>query len=172
MAKTASSLLTGLGVTLTCLFFGLDFAVTWGVFGAALNFVPNLGSILTVLPPAAVALVQPELGDLSSALGLAAVLTMVMVLNGSVLEPLMLERNVNLSPTASLLSLFLWGWLWGVMGLIVAVPAMVVVKFTCDNIESLRPIGVLLSARAGLSNVAGQAPRANFFRKAPGDNDS
>jgi predicted PurR-regulated permease PerM len=96
-----------------------------------------------------VALVQPELGDLSSALGLAAVLTLVMVLNGSVLEPLMLERNVNLSPTASLLALFLWGWLWGVMGLIVAVPAMVVVKFTCDNIESLRPIGVLLSAKAG-----------------------
>ena len=149
VAKTASSLLTGLGVTLTCLFFGLDFAVTWGVFGAALNFVPNLGSILTVLPPAAVALVQPELGEWSSALGLAAALTLVMVLNGSFLEPLMLERNVNLSPTASLLALFLWGWLWGVVGLIVAVPAMVVVKFTCDNIESLRPIGILLSSRGG-----------------------
>jgi predicted PurR-regulated permease PerM len=69
LAKTASSLLTGLAVTLVCLFFGLDFAVTWGVFGAALNFVPNLGAVLTILPPAAVALVQPELGGLSTALG-------------------------------------------------------------------------------------------------------
>jgi predicted PurR-regulated permease PerM len=148
LAKTASSLLTGLSVTLICLFFGLDFAVTWGVFGAALNFVPNIGAFLTVLPPAAVALVQPELGDLSSVLGLAASLTLAQVLIGNFLEPLILERNVNLSPTASLLALFLWGWLWGAVGLIVAVPAMVMVKFTCDNIDSLRPIGVLLGSRA------------------------
>jgi predicted PurR-regulated permease PerM len=88
---------------------------------------------------------------LSSALGLTVALTLVMVLNGNILEPLILERNVNLSPTASLLALFLWGWLWGLVGLVIAVPAMVVVKFICDNIESLRPIGVLLgSAKDGL----------------------
>jgi predicted PurR-regulated permease PerM len=146
LAKTASSLLTGLSVTLVCLFFGLDFAVTWGVFGAALNFVPNLGAVLTILPPAAVALVQPELGGLSTALGLSVCLALVQFLIGNILEPLILERNVNLAPTASLLALFLWGWLWGAVGLVIAVPAMVMVKFTCDNIDSLKPFGVLLSS--------------------------
>ena len=148
LAKTASSLLTGISVTLICMSFGLDFAVTWGVFGAALNFVPNIGAFLTVLPPAAVALVQPELGDMSTVLGLIVSLTLIQTLIGNFLEPLILERNVNLSPITSLLALFLWGWLWGAVGLIVAVPAMVMVKFTCDNIDSLKPIGILLGARA------------------------
>jgi len=148
LAKTASSLLTGLVVALTCKFFGLDFAVTWGVFGAALNFVPNIGAVLTILPPAAVALVQPGLDGPSTALSLSVSLAVVQFIIGNILEPLILERNVNLAPTASLLALFLWGWLWGTVGLIIAVPAMVMVKFTCDNIDSLKPIGVLLSSRA------------------------
>ena len=149
-AKAATSLLTGLCVTLICMFFELDFAVTWGVFGAALNFIPNIGAFLTVLPPAIVALLQPDLGGYSTVLALIVSLTVVQTLIGNFLEPLILERNINLSPTASLLALFLWGWLWGAVGMIIAVPAMVVVKFVCDNIDSLRPIGVLLSSKADL----------------------
>jgi len=148
LAKTASSLLTGLVVTLICMFFGLDFAVTWGIFGAALNFVPNIGAVLTILPPAAVALVQPGLDGPSTALGLSVALAVAQFIIGNILEPLILERNVNLAPAASLLALFLWGWLWGTVGLIIAVPAMVIIKFTCDNIESLNPIGVLLGSGA------------------------
>ena len=146
-AKTVTSLITGLGVALTCLAFGVDFALTWGVFAAALNFVPTIGALLSALPPAAVCFIQPELGGLSTALWLAAVLALVMFLTGNILEPLILGQSVNLSPTASLLALFLWGWLWGAVGMIIAVPAMAVVKFTCDNVASLRPLGVLLSAK-------------------------
>ncbi|MDR3038225.1 MAG: AI-2E family transporter, partial [Candidatus Adiutrix sp.] len=69
-AKTVTSLITGLGVAAVGLFFGVDFAVTWGVFAAALNFVPTLGTILSVLPPVAVCFLQPELGGLSTALWL------------------------------------------------------------------------------------------------------
>ena len=155
-AKTATSLLTGLCVTLICLFFGVDFAVTWGVFAVALNFIPNIGAFLTVLPPAAVALVQPDLGGLSTALLLSAFLVVVQFLIGNILEPFILGRNVNLSPTASLLALFLWGWLWGAIGLILAVPAMAMVKFTCDNIDSLKPIGVMLGPKP--IEVRPQAP--------------
>ena len=159
LAKMASSLVNGLAVALTCMFFGLDFAVTWGVFGAALNFVPNIGTILTILPPAAVALVQPDLDGLSTALGLSASLALVRFLIVYVLEPRIMENNVDLSPIASLLALFFWGWLWGTAGLVIAVPAMVVVKFTCDNIESLRPIGVLLTG-PGRSPSPVKAPAA------------
>lgn len=143
-AKTITSLITGVGVAATCLIFGVDFAITWGVFAALLNLVPTIGALLSVIPPVLVCALQPDLGQMSTVLWLAGILTVVMVLTGNVLEPLMLGQSVNLSPTASLLALFLFGWLWGAIGMLVAVPAMAVVKSTCDNIDSLKPIGIML----------------------------
>lgn len=144
VAKTLTSLITGLGVAAACLAFGVDFAVTWGVFAALLNFIPTIGACLSFIPPVAVAALQPDLGGLATALWLAATLGAVMVLTGNVLEPRVLGHSVNLSPTASLLALFLWGWLWGAVGMLIAVPAMAMIKFTCDNVEKLKPLGTLL----------------------------
>ena len=143
-AKTLTSVITGIGVALPCMFFGVDYAVTWGVFAALLNFVPTIGTFLSVIPPVIVCALQPDLGDLSTTLWLAGILVVVMAVTGNIMEPLMLGQSVDLSPTASLLALFLFGWLWGVVGMLVAVPAMAMVKFTCDNIESLKPIGSML----------------------------
>lgn len=144
-AKTITSLITGAGVTVPCMIFGVDFAITWGVFAALLNFVPTIGALLSVIPPVVVFALQLELGQMSAVLWLTGILTVVMFITGNVLEPLMLGQSVNLSPTASLVALFLFGWLWGIIGMLIAVPAMAMVKFTCDNIDSLKPIGVLLS---------------------------
>jgi predicted PurR-regulated permease PerM len=143
-AKTLTSVITGLGVAVPCLLFGVDFAVTWGVFAAVLNLVPTVGPVLSVIPPVAVAALQPGLGDWTTVAWLAGILAVVMAVAGNVMEPLMLGQSVDLSPTASLAALFLWGWIWGAVGMIIAVPAMAVVKFTCDNIEDLKPIGVML----------------------------
>lgn len=143
-AKTITSLITGVGVAVPCMLFGVDFAVTWGVFAALLNFVPTIGALLSVIPPVLVCALQPDLGQLSTVLWLTGILVVVMTVTGNVLEPLMLGQSVNLSPTASLVALFLFGWLWGAIGMLIAVPAMAMVKFTCDNVDSLKPIGVML----------------------------
>lgn len=143
-AKTLTSLLTGLGVAVPCLLFGVDFALTWGVFAVLLNFIPAVGGPLSVIPPVVVCALQPDLGGAGTALWLLGALMLLMSVNNNVVEPRMLGQSVNLSPTASLLALFLWGWLWGAVGMVIAVPATAVIKVTCDNIPSLKPIGVLL----------------------------
>ncbi|MGL4208411.1 MAG: AI-2E family transporter, partial [Candidatus Adiutrix sp.] len=84
-AKTLTSIITGAGVALPCLFFGVDFAITWGVFAALLNFVPTIGPILSVIPPVLVAALQPELGGLSTILWLLGILTVVMLVTGNVM---------------------------------------------------------------------------------------
>ena len=141
LAKSCTSIFTGIGVTLPCLFFGVDFAVTWGVFAAFLNFVPTIGAIISCLPPILICALQfgwPE------TMWLGIVLSVVMVGTGNFLEPKILGKSVNLSPTAALVSLFFWGWLWGGVGMLVAVPATAMIKFTCDNIKGLKPVGSLL----------------------------
>ncbi len=143
-AKTLTSIITGVGVAVPCFLFGVDFAITWGVFAAFLNLVPTIGPLLSVVPPVLVAALQPDLGSLSLVIWLAIVLSLVMFLTGNIMEPLMLGQSVNLSPTASLIALFLWGWLWGTVGMLIAVPAMAIIKVVCDNIPGLKPLGVLL----------------------------
>ncbi|MDR2945721.1 MAG: AI-2E family transporter, partial [Candidatus Adiutrix sp.] len=105
-AKTLASIITGVGVAVPCLIFGLDFAVTWGVFAALLNFVPTVGSLLSVVPPVLVCALQPDLGQLTTVLWLTGILVAIMTLTGNFMEPLMLGQSVNLSPTASLIALF------------------------------------------------------------------
>jgi predicted PurR-regulated permease PerM len=66
---------------------------------------------------------------------------------GSILEPKIMGDNLGLSPLVVLLSLMIWGWLWGFTGLILAVPMMVIVKIICENIPMLEPISILLGSR-------------------------
>ncbi|MDR2442267.1 MAG: AI-2E family transporter [Deltaproteobacteria bacterium] len=139
--KTIFSLALGAVVTLICYIFRVDFAGTWGIFAFFLNFIPTLGVPIAVLPPAMVCLFQ---FNLSRAIWLLVILLSVQLVHGSYVENKFLGRSVNLSPTATLLSVMLWGWLWGLVGTIIALPVMAAVKFTCDEIESLKPVGALM----------------------------
>lgn len=146
LAKTMTSILTGGIVTGICLAFQIDFPVTWGFFTFLLNFIPTIGVFIACVPIPVMSLIQ--YGDWAGVLWITLILIAVMMTLGNLIEPKILGDSVNLSPLVVLFSLIIWGWLWGPAGMIVAVPITALLKSTCDHIDGLRPVGVLLGREA------------------------
>jgi predicted PurR-regulated permease PerM len=143
LAKSLLSSGLGLLVGVTCWLFGVDFATTWGMFAFFLNFIPTLGAVAASLMPAILASLQ---FGWATGLWLLVILFVIMALSGNFVEPLVLGRSVNLSPTIAFLSILAWGWLWGGIGMIIAVPATAIVKFACDRLPTLKPVGNLMGS--------------------------
>ena len=120
--RVLMSLLTGGGTMLTCWAFGVADAPLWGVVAFLLNFIPNIGSLVAVVPPTLVALAQ---GGGAYCLSVLAVLTLVQVTIGQWLEPLVQGRTLRISPLVVLLSVVFWGWVWGIGGALLSVPMTV-----------------------------------------------
>ncbi|MDO9508834.1 MAG: AI-2E family transporter [Thermovirgaceae bacterium] len=126
-------------------FIGLDFAVTWGVLTFILNFIPNLGSFIAAVPPVLLSLIQfyPDFGpSIVVTIGLLVIQQTI----GNFITPKIMGERLNLSPVVILVSLLMWGWLWGVTGAILSVPIASTIKIACDNIGPLKPLGVLMSS--------------------------
>jgi predicted PurR-regulated permease PerM len=140
--KTAVSLATGLLVGIWTWLAGLDFAVTWGLLAFALNFVPSIGSIIAAIPAVLLALVQlgPN-GAMIVALGYLGVNTLL----GNFLEPTWLGRRLGLSPLVVILSVVFWGWLWGPIGFLLAVPLTMIWRIMLENNDEYRWIAVLMA---------------------------
>jgi predicted PurR-regulated permease PerM len=145
IAKTMISLATALLVTAVLLLFGVEFAVIWGILTFLLNFVPTIGSIIATVLPVAVTVFQ--FGSLVPILWVGVSLVVIQVVMGNILDPRIIGQSVNLSPLVVLFSLIFWGWLWGIIGMFLAVPISVTIKIIFENIESLRFLSVLMSAR-------------------------
>ena len=141
-AKTLTSIITGAMMIIVCLIFGVDFPITWGFFTFLLNWIPTLGVFIASIPPPLLVLIST--GSWVTALWVVVILTAVFMTLGNYIEPIILGESVNLSPLMALFALIVWGWLWGPAGMIVAVPITAMIKFTCDNVEGLRPLGVLM----------------------------
>lgn len=139
------SAVTGFCVWLALSTIGVDFALTWGILAFALNFIPTVGSIVASLPPILVAVVQFYPGLLMPAIT-AGVLMLIQNVIGNLITPKVMGDNLNLSPVVILLSLLFWGWLWGVVGALLAVPLAAIIKIVCDNFPSLHTLGVLMGS--------------------------
>lgn len=137
------SLATGLLVFLCCLVARIDFPLVWGFLAFILNFVPTFGSIISWGATTIFAFIQCYPHPLPIIFISLAVLIINLIL-GNIVEPKIEGENLGISPFVILVSLSLWGWLWGFLGLILAVPLMVIIKIFCENISYLRPIGILL----------------------------
>ncbi len=122
---------------------GVKYAYIWGPLAAVLNLVPYLGAYVGAIPPMIMALVQ--FNSLTAVLLVLAFFMVVQFIESNIIMPRMLQGSLNISLLAQLVSTIYWGWLWGAVGIILAVPITAALKVFCDNIESLKPLGVLLS---------------------------
>ncbi len=150
LVKTFVSAITGLIVFGLMKLLGLELAAAMGVLTFALNYIPNLGSIIATVVVGLVAYVQ--LADLGMALVAFLVAGAVQFAIGNVLDPMLMGRALRLSSFGIIISLAFWGLVWGVPGMFLAVPIMVGVMIVCSHIPALRPVAVLLS-REGLPDT-------------------
>ncbi|WP_121063540.1 AI-2E family transporter [Chachezhania antarctica] len=131
---------------------GLDFAETWGVLTFALNFIPTIGSIVAVIFPALMALVQFD--TITPFLIVVFGCGTVQFLIGNVLDPTLLGRSLNMSSFMVVLSLMFWTAVWGIPGAFLSVPLTVCILIVFSHIPATRPVAILLSQRGLLLTPA------------------
>lgn len=143
--KLLISFLTGLGVLVFFVIYGIDFPILWAVLIFFFNFIPSLGSILiTIITVGFVGLqYYPSMTEVGVVLVFMTVLQQIM---GNLVEPKLLGDQLDLSPVVIIFSLLVWGWIWGIAGMFLAVPLTVALKITCENIPYLHPIAILLGS--------------------------
>jgi AI-2 transport protein TqsA len=145
--KLLVSSLTGALVWLSFSIVGVDFAFIWGVLSFLLNFIPSIGSIVISVASAMFAVVQfyPEINPI-----LAAVFSMVAIqlVLGNIIDPKLQGDSLKISPVVILFSLLLWGWLWGIVGLFLAIPLTVALKIVFENVPSLEWVAIIMGREA------------------------
>jgi AI-2 transport protein TqsA len=137
--------------------FGVDFAAFWGLMAFFLHFIPYAGSFVAITMPFLIALIQYA-PDISHGLLVMAVLCMSHALLGHVLDPFLMGENLNLSPIFIISNLVIWGMIWGVPGMFLAIPILAIMVIAMAQFEATRPLAVLLSKTGVLDkNVSGKA---------------
>ena len=157
--KTLLSLATGAVSYAVMAAVGLDLAAFWAVLIALLNYIPTIGSILGIVFPALLALVQfPE--PLFPFLVVTALLGVTQVVTGNVLEPRMMGRSLAISPLVILISLALWGSVWGVIGMFLSVPITVIAMIVMAQFQTTRPLAILLSSHGSVAHLEDDSGQA------------
>ena len=134
VTKFLISLSVGVLVGFILWLFKIEFFLIWASLAVLLNFIPNVGSVIAVILPALMALVQYE--SFSYALLVSAVLIVVQNIMGNIIEPKIFGDRLGLNPIVILLSLLVWGYLWGIVGMFLAVPLTAIVKIVMLNSSS------------------------------------
>ena len=135
----------GLGVAMAVVtaVLGMPNPLLWGALVAVLNFVPYVGALASM---AILAIVGVQTFDsLPLALAAPAILLILVGIAGEVITPFVLGRRLQLNPVAIFIAILLWGWLWGIVGVLLAVPLLASFKIICERVEPLHPIAEFLT---------------------------
>ncbi len=143
--KTLASLATGIFIAIWLTIIGVDYPLLWGLLAFALNYVPNIGSIIAAVPAVLLAIVQ--LGLVKGLLAAAGYIV-INLLMGSVIEPRFMGRSLGLSTLVVFLSLLFWGWILGPVGMLLSVPLTITAKIALDSRDETRWIAVLLGSES------------------------
>lgn len=141
--KTVVSLATGLIIGVWLWVMDIDHFMLWAVLAFMLNYIPNIGSIISAVPAVLIAFVQYG----AASAGLAALgFLLVNTIMGNMVEPRLMGRGMGLSTLVVFLSLIFWGWLLGTVGMLLSVPLTMVVKIALESREESKWLAVLLSS--------------------------
>lgn len=141
--KTLISMATGLLAGILCWQMGLEFPLLWGILAFALNFIPAVGSVIAGIPPVLLSLLNN--GSLPDAAIIGGGYLIINGFLGNFIEPTLLGRRFGISTVVVILSVLFWGWLWGPIGMLMAVPLTMLLKVAMDNSSDFRWIAVAIS---------------------------
>jgi len=144
LIKMMISFVTGLLCGTILFFAGMDFVVFSALLIFVLNFIPNFGSIVATLFPVIMGLLKFGLTLKVVLVTLGLMITQFVI--GNIIEPKICGKSLNLSPIIILVSLIFWGYIWGIVGMMLAIPLTSAVKIVFQNIPTLKPIAELISS--------------------------
>lgn len=139
--KTVASSATGFLAAISCYFFKVDFPLLWGLVAFLFNYVPAIGSIVAAIPPVVLALI---LHGFWPGVGVLACYLVINFTIGNFLEPIFMGERFGLSTVVVISSVLFWGFVWGPVGMLLAVPLTMIVKVMLDNSTEFRWISALM----------------------------
>lgn len=142
--KTIISLFTGVLVGIVCASFGIRFPIFWAFLTFLLNFIPSIGSIIATLPPLLMGIIQFDSVQTISII--AVLLVLIQTIMGNIVEPKVMGDKLRLNTVTVIFGLVFWGYIWGISGMMLSVPLLVILKVIFEHIPSLHIFARLMGS--------------------------
>jgi AI-2 transport protein TqsA len=146
LTKVLVSGTTGILVGLTLSLLGVELALVFGLLAFLLNFIPNIGSVIATLLPLPVVVLSPDLSMVAKILAIV-IPGAIQFAVGNVVEPKIMGQSLDLHPVVVLLGLIFFGWLWGIIGMIIATPIVAVTKIVLERVDVTAPAARVLAGK-------------------------
>lgn len=147
--KIFTSLITGLLTFIILFFSSNDLSIFFGIFAFVLNFIPFIGSLISIILPFLFSLIQNI--DFFSSMTILVFLFLIQMLIGNFFEPKLMGKSLNLSPMIMLVTLSIMGKIWGISGMFLSVPLLVILLIIFSNIKSTKKIAIFLSEKGNIN---------------------